>query len=242
MKGVIRKYRNRIWVLLLTLVMLVEGAAAQEISVRSAFISGGLPAGSVYVQDGITQAQENEGRILLAKKKKKKKKKTNQNQSDWNQKDQSQDQSARDQNYQNAGKEQQSAGSGSSNRQSEKKTEDETELTVTEDGTYTSKEEVALYIHLYDHLPDNYITKSEAEVLGWDSREGNLDEVAPGKSIGGNRFGNYEGLLPEKNGRKYWECDIDFDGGYRGAKRIIYSNDGLIYYTEDHYKTFEKLY
>jgi len=242
MKGVIRKYRNRIWVLLLTLVMLVEGAAAQEISVRSAFISGGLPAGSVYVQDGITQAQENEGRILLAKKKKKKKKKTNQNQSDWNQKDQSQDQSARDQNYQNAGKEQQSAGSGSSNRQSEKKTEDETELTVTEDGTYTSKEEVALYIHLYDHLPDNYITKSEAEDLGWDSREGNLDEVAPGKSIGGNRFGNYEGLLPEKNGRKYWECDIDFDGGYRGAKRIIYSNDGLIYYTEDHYKTFEKLY
>ena len=115
-------------------------------------------------------------------------------------------------------------------------------LTVKEDGEYTSKDEVALYIHLYGHLPDNYITKQEAEDLGWDNREGNLDEVAPGKSIGGNRFGNYEGLLPEKNGRKYWECDIDFDGGYRGSKRIIYSNDGLVYYTEDHYKTFEKLY
>ncbi len=116
------------------------------------------------------------------------------------------------------------------------------ELTVEEDGEYTGKEEVALYIHLYGHLPDNYITKREAEDLGWVSREGNLYEVAPGKSIGGSRFGNYEGQLPEKNGRKYYECDIDFDGTYRNAKRIIYSNDGLVYYTEDHYKTFERLY
>ena len=113
---------------------------------------------------------------------------------------------------------------------------------VTEDGEYTSKEEVAAYLHQFGHLPSNYITKKEAEALGWDSREGNLWEVAPGKSIGGSRFGNYEGSLPDKNGRKYYECDIDYTGGYRGAKRIIYSGDGLIYYTEDHYKTFEKLY
>lgn len=116
------------------------------------------------------------------------------------------------------------------------------ELTVDEDGEYTGKEEVALYIHLYGHLPDNYISKREAEELGWVAREGNLDEVAPGKSIGGSHFGNYEGQLPEKNGRKYYECDIDFDGTYRNSKRIIYSNDGLVFYTEDHYKTFEQLY
>lgn len=116
------------------------------------------------------------------------------------------------------------------------------ETAVTEDGTYTSKEEVAEYIHLFGHLPSNFITKKEAEALGWDSRAGNLGKVAPGKSIGGSRFGNYEGSLPEKNGRKYFECDIDFDGGYRGAKRIVYSSDGLVFYTDDHYKTFEQLY
>lgn len=114
--------------------------------------------------------------------------------------------------------------------------------TVEESGSYTSKEDVGLYLHLYGHLPDNYITKKEAESLGWDSRAGNLWEVAPGMSIGGSRFGNYEGLLPDKKGRKYYECDIDYEGGYRGAGRIVYSDDGLIYYTEDHYKTFEQLY
>ncbi len=116
------------------------------------------------------------------------------------------------------------------------------ELSVEESGVYSTKDEVALYLHLYGHLPENYITKQEAEQLGWNSKEGNLWEVAPGKSIGGNRFGNYEGLLPNKKGRKYFECDIDFEGGYRGAKRLIYSSDGLIYYTEDHYNTFEQLY
>ena len=113
---------------------------------------------------------------------------------------------------------------------------------VLEDGEYTSKEDVALYIHLYNHLPDNFITKKEAKKLGWESKEGNLGEVAPGKSIGGDYFGNYEELLPEADGRDYYECDIDSDGGYRGAKRIVFSNDGLIYYTEDHYETFELLY
>ncbi|MBP3912836.1 MAG: ribonuclease [Lachnospiraceae bacterium] len=114
------------------------------------------------------------------------------------------------------------------------------EVTVEEDGEYTSKDEVALYIHLYGHLPSNYITKKEAQDLGWSG--GYLWDYAPGKSIGGSRFGNYEGNLPDAKGRKYFECDIDYSGKKRGAKRIVYSNDGLIYYTEDHYETFEKLY
>lgn len=119
---------------------------------------------------------------------------------------------------------------------------DSPETDILEDRTYTSREEVAEYLHIYGHLPDNFITKKEAKALGWVSSEGNLAEVAPGKSIGGDYFGNFEGNLPEKDGREYHECDIDSDGGYRGAKRLVYSNDGLIYYTEDHYETFELLY
>lgn len=121
-------------------------------------------------------------------------------------------------------------------------TEDASPDEITEDGTYTSKEEVAEYIHTYGHLPSNFITKRSAKELGWISSEGNLWEVAPGMSIGGDYFGNYEGNLPEADDRDYYECDIDFDGSYRGAKRIVFSNDGLIYYTEDHYETFELLY
>ena len=118
---------------------------------------------------------------------------------------------------------------------------EESGITVREDGEYSDKEHVALYIHTYGHLPSNYITKKEANALGWPD-EGYLKNLAPGKSIGGDYFGNYEGLLPKKKGRKYYECDIDFKGKGRNAKRIIYSNDGLIYYTEDHYETFELLY
>lgn len=110
-----------------------------------------------------------------------------------------------------------------------------------EDGTYTTKEDVAAYIHAYGHLPNNFITKKEAEKLGWSG--GSLEPYAPGKCIGGSRFGNYEGVLPEKKGRIYTECDIDTLGASkRGAKRIVFSNDGLIYYTGDHYETFELLY
>lgn len=110
-----------------------------------------------------------------------------------------------------------------------------------EDGSYTTKEDVALYLHQYGHLPQNFITKKEAQSMGWQG--GSLEPYAPGKSIGGSHFGNYEGLLPEKEGRTYAECDIDTAGAdRRGAKRIVFSNDGLIYYTEDHYESFELLY
>lgn len=112
---------------------------------------------------------------------------------------------------------------------------------IDEDGEYTSREEVALYIHTYGKLPKNFIKKNEAKKLGWEG--GSLEPYAPGRSIGGDRFGNYEGLLPEAEGRRYTECDIDTMGrSSRGAKRIVFSNDGLIYYTGDHYKSFELLY
>ena len=110
-----------------------------------------------------------------------------------------------------------------------------------EGGEYTSAEDVALYLHLYAHLPQNFITKKDARALGWNG--GGLDDYADGKCIGGDRFGNYEGLLPNAPGREYHECDIDtLHAASRGAKRIVYSNDGLIYYTEDHYESFILLY
>ena len=111
--------------------------------------------------------------------------------------------------------------------------------TVSEDGEYTSPEEVAEYIHTYGHLPSNFITKSEAKELGWDSAAGNLWDVAPGKSIGGDRFGNYEGLLPEG---RWKECDVNYSGGYRGSDRLVFNADGAVYYTSDHYKSFTQLY
>ena len=110
-----------------------------------------------------------------------------------------------------------------------------------EDGVYTSKEDLALYIHLYGHLPANFITKDEARDAGWQG--GSLEKYCPGKCIGGDRFGNREGLLPSARGRIWWECDINTLGARsRGAERLVYSNDGLIYYTGDHYESFELLY
>ena len=115
-------------------------------------------------------------------------------------------------------------------------------VSVSENGEYTSKDEVAAYIHLYGHLPSNFISKTQARKAGWDSQKGNLDEVCPGKSIGGSRYYDYDNQLPAKRGRTWTECDINYHGGYRGAERIVFSNDGLIYYTGDHYETFERLY
>ncbi len=126
------------------------------------------------------------------------------------------------------------AGGGSDGQQPEAQ-----EALIDEDGSYTTAEDVALYLHVYHRLPGNFITKKEARDLGWDG--GGLEAYAPGKCIGGDRFGNYEGLLPE--GGNYRECDIDTLGASgRGAKRLIYSDQGEIWYTEDHYATFTQLY
>ena len=114
-------------------------------------------------------------------------------------------------------------------------------LDVDENGTCTTKEDVALYLHQYGHLPSNFISKKEAQALGWTG--GSLEPYAPGKCIGGSRFGNYEGLLPDASGRYYTECDINTLGkSKRGSERIVFSNDGLIFYTGDHYESFELLY
>ena len=109
---------------------------------------------------------------------------------------------------------------------------------IDEDGEYTAPEDVADYLHAYGHLPGNFITKKEAQALGWPG--GDLWKYAPGKSIGGDYFGNYEGLLPKEAG--YHECDVNYAGGSRGAERVIYGDDGSVYYTDDHYASFTQLY
>lgn len=112
---------------------------------------------------------------------------------------------------------------------------------IDEGGSYTTKEDLALYIHTYGHLPGNFVTKEEARAAGWEG--GGLDEVLPGMCIGGDRFGNREGLLPEATGRSWTECDVNtLHARSRGAERIVFSNDGLIYYTGDHYDSFALLY
>lgn len=115
-------------------------------------------------------------------------------------------------------------------------------LPIDEDGTYNSVEDVGLYLYTYGELPANYLTKDEARDLGWGG--GSVEDYAgDGAAIGGDKFGNKEGNLPKVSGRQYYECDIDTVGSSkRGAKRIVYSNDGLIYYTEDHYEHFDLLY
>ena len=112
------------------------------------------------------------------------------------------------------------------------------ESPLDEDGTYSSAEDVALYLYTYGELPDNFITKNEARDLGWSG--GSLENYAPGKCIGGDKFGNREGLLPEGN---YHECDINTLGASsRGAERLVWDDQGNIYYTGDHYESFEQLY
>ena len=120
-------------------------------------------------------------------------------------------------------------------------TDSDTAQPIDEHGTYTTKEDVALYIHTYGRLPENFVTKKEAEAAGWSG--GSVEKYLPGKCIGGSSFGNKEGLLPDKEGRRWTECDINTLGkSSRGAERIVFSNDGLIFYTGDHYESFEQLY
>ena len=115
------------------------------------------------------------------------------------------------------------------------------EAAAVQSGPIIAPEEVAAYLFEHGELPDNFITKKEAEALGWDSRHNHVSDVAPGKSIGGDHYGNYEKVLPEEKGRTWQECDINYTEGPRNAYRICYSSDGLVYYSDDHYKTFTQM-
>lgn len=114
-------------------------------------------------------------------------------------------------------------------------------VAISRDGEYTSRDDVAAYVRKFSGaLPKNFITKAKARELGWQG--GPLEPYAPGKSIGGDRFGNYERRLPLLKGGFYKECDIDTRGKPRGAKRLVFTSRGnRIYYTDDHYKSFKEV-
>lgn len=112
----------------------------------------------------------------------------------------------------------------------------------------TKLEYVVEYLHKHGKLPPNYKTKKEARDLGWDPKSQNLAGLWDDAAIGGDRFRNYEKLLPE--GSKYYECDIGYEKPKkgrlkRGPKRLVYtfnqSGKLTIYYTQDHYKSFKKI-
>ncbi|ERJ12211.1 ribonuclease domain-containing protein [Haloplasma contractile] len=121
-------------------------------------------------------------------------------------------------------------------------TKESDEQDIDEDGLYTEKDQVALYLRTYGRLPNNYITKREAIKIGFFNSKENILEQNEKISIGGDIFYNKEEVLETINNRIYFECDVNYTGGSRGKERIIYSNDGLIYYTNDHYETFTVLY
>ena len=116
------------------------------------------------------------------------------------------------------------------------------DIPAEETGPITDPQAIADYLFRYGKLPDNFITKKEAQALGWDSSRNYLSDVAPGKSIGGDRFGNYEGQLPKARGRQFFEYDANYKGGKRGGERIVYSNDGHVWYSKDHYGTFKEMF
>lgn len=102
----------------------------------------------------------------------------------------------------------------------------------------TRAEEIINYIKSYKRLPDFYMSKNEARKAGWEPSKGNLCSVLPGKAIGGDRFGNREKLLPQN--RQYFEADVNYNCGNRTADRVVYTTDGEVYLTTDHYKSFQK--
>lgn len=110
------------------------------------------------------------------------------------------------------------------------------------DTPITDPQQIVNYLFEFGYLPDNFITKEEARELGWDSSRNYVGEIAPGMSIGGDKFGNYEGVLPDAKGRKWFECDANYKGKKRGAERVVFSSDGLFYYTDDHYESFTEMF
>jgi len=117
---------------------------------------------------------------------------------------------------------------------------DESPMEQADITTLTSEDIVIAFLKTKGQLPDYYVTKKQAHEAGWQTKSGDLCKVLPGKAIGGDYFGNFQHKLPVKKGRKYFEADLNYQCGKRSADRIIFSNDGLIYVTKDHYKTFQQ--
>ena len=109
-------------------------------------------------------------------------------------------------------------------------------------GPLEEAQRIADYLFEHGELPDTFLRKRDAQALGWNSAYNYVSDVAPGRSIGGDYFSNYEQKLPVVQGRKYYEADCFYQGGKRNAYRIIYSNDGHVWYTGDHYNTFTELF
>ncbi len=110
---------------------------------------------------------------------------------------------------------------------------------IREDGYYYDLESVVLYYEKFSRLPSNYLTKNKARALGWE--RGRLTGYKEGAAIGGDRFGNYERILPTLRGMEYIECDIDTEDASRGEKRLVISNNKRYFYTTDHYATFREV-
>lgn len=102
----------------------------------------------------------------------------------------------------------------------------------------TEENKVINYVKEHHELPEYYITKSEAKKQGWIPSKGNLCEVLPGRAIGGDHFSNREKTLPKN--AQYYEADVNYNCGNRNADRIVFTKNGDVYLTKDHYKTFEE--
>ncbi len=106
--------------------------------------------------------------------------------------------------------------------------------TATDDGTNGA----GWYLKFKHRLPEYYISRQDAKALGWNPKSGNLSDVAPAQMLFGGEFKNKKGKLPQAEGRLWYEADINYIDGWRNRERILFSNDGLIFVTYDHYETF----
>ena len=102
----------------------------------------------------------------------------------------------------------------------------------------TEERKVIDYVKVNKQLPDYYLTKSEARNQGWIASKGNLCDVLPGRAIGGDKFSNREKTLPK--GEQYFEADVNYNCGHRNADRIVFTKNGEVWLTHDHYKSFQK--
>jgi ribonuclease len=89
-------------------------------------------------------------------------------------------------------------------------------------------------------LPANYVTKSAAVAAGWTPGKP-VGSAIPGAQIGGDVFQNTSSILPSTPGRVWYETDVGLSSTVSRSKqpgtRLLYSNDGLLYVTSDHYNS-----